>query len=149
MYNKNKLREELAELAHSQWSDWMEYLFSKGEMNEDGTWTMPEWAVLRWQEQLATEYKDLSEAEKDSDRTEANKFLEALDKHVPSVEGMCNKKARNLKNGKVYKLINTEGTNATNASNNEEMFSYIDEHGRLYHREIGEFARKFEEVEDA
>lgn len=71
-------REELAELAHSQWSGWMEYLFSKGVKNEDGTWTMPKWAVDRWELQMKTPYFELSHDEKESDRKEADKFIKAL-----------------------------------------------------------------------
>lgn len=72
------LREELAELCHEQWSNWMRYLFSKGTIHEDGTWTMPQWAVERWQHQMATDYEHLSEDEQNSDRVEANKFLEVV-----------------------------------------------------------------------
>ncbi len=73
------MREQLAQLAHSQWSGWMEYLFSKGTFNDDGTWTMPAWAVERWKRQMTTEYADLSEPEKESDRTEADKFLAVIE----------------------------------------------------------------------
>ena len=71
-------REILAELAHAQWSGWMEYLFSKGVVNEDGTWTMPLWAVERWQRQMKTSYNELSFDEKESDRKEADKFVAVL-----------------------------------------------------------------------
>ena len=74
----NSKREILAELAHAQWSGWMEYLFSKGVLNEDGTWTMPAWAVERWRRQMKTSYNELSFDEKESDRKEADKFLLAL-----------------------------------------------------------------------
>jgi hypothetical protein len=77
--DKNALREQFADLAHRQWSGWMEYLFEKSTKNEDGTVTIPKWAVDRWNRQIATEYKDLSEQEKDSDRAEADKFLTVLD----------------------------------------------------------------------
>lgn len=71
-------REMLAELAHAQWSGWMEYLFSKMIVNEDGTRTMPLWAVERWQRQMKTSYNELSFDEKESDRKEADKFLAVL-----------------------------------------------------------------------
>lgn len=74
-----ELREKLAQLAHSQWSGWMEYLFSKGTFNDDGTWTMPAWAVERWKRQMITPYADLPEPEQESDRKEADKFLEVID----------------------------------------------------------------------
>jgi len=74
----DELREAFASLAHEQWSGWMEYLFSKSTKNEDGTVTLPAWAVERWERQVATPYADLSEKEQDSDRTEADKFIEVL-----------------------------------------------------------------------
>lgn len=74
------LREELAELAHEQWSGWMKYMFEKGKWNTDGTWTMPKWAVERWTRQATTKYDDLSEKEKDSDRSEADKFIAVISK---------------------------------------------------------------------
>lgn len=71
-------REELASLCHTQWAEWMKYLFSKGSFQADGTWVMPKWAVERWQRQMNTSYLDLSESEKNSDRNEADKFLSVL-----------------------------------------------------------------------
>lgn len=72
------LSEKLAELAHSQWSGWMKYLFSKGTFNADGTWTMPAWAVERWKRQMETPFSELSESEQNSDRAEADKFLAVI-----------------------------------------------------------------------
>lgn len=71
-------REAVAELAHKQWAGWMKYLFSKGTFNEDGTWTMPEEFVRRWTRQAMTPYRKLSPEEQDSDRKEADKFLDLL-----------------------------------------------------------------------
>lgn len=74
--NERETRELLAEYAHdSAWSGWMRYMFSKGAMNHDGSWTMPAWAVERWTRQMNTRYADLSEGEKVSDRDEADKML--------------------------------------------------------------------------
>lgn len=76
------MREKLAALAHEQWSGWMEYLFSKGEFQEDGTWVMPKWAVERWSKQALTSYKALSEEEKNSDREEADRVLKLLNENT-------------------------------------------------------------------
>lgn len=74
------LRERLADLCHEQWSGWMRYLFSKGTFNKDGTWTMPAWAVERWQRQMNTPYSSLPELqERDSDRAEADRFLQLIE----------------------------------------------------------------------
>ena len=76
------MKEKLAKLAHSQWSGWMGYLFSKCieyEPNqvqaEKGALIIPKWAVDRWRRQAETDYTDLSKPEMDSDRAEADKFL--------------------------------------------------------------------------
>lgn len=73
--NVSGLTEELADLAHRQWARWMEYLFEKSTLNEDGTVTIPKWAVDRWKRQVNTEYKDLPEEEKESDRNEARRVI--------------------------------------------------------------------------
>lgn len=73
-----ELREKLADYAHSAWAGWMVYLFSKGTFNEDGTWTMPSWAVERWKRQMLAVYDDLPENEKPSDRAEADRMLDIV-----------------------------------------------------------------------
>jgi len=75
---KKSLRDNLAALAHAQWSGWMEYLFTKGETQPDGTFAIGKESVERWKRQMETPYADLSEREKDSDRKEADKMLDAF-----------------------------------------------------------------------
>ena len=48
-------------------------------MFEDGTWTMPAWAVKRWTRQMKTLYAQLSDTEQENDRQEADKFLKVFD----------------------------------------------------------------------
>lgn len=72
------LREKLAEYAHNSWSGWMKYLFSKSIKNEDGTVTIPSWAVERWTRQSNTTYNNLPENEKESDRQEADKITSVV-----------------------------------------------------------------------
>jgi len=76
---KDSIREQLAELAHDQWSGWMEYLFSKSTYNKDGTVTIPKWAVERWGAQMESSFSGLTEEERDSDRVEADKFLKVFE----------------------------------------------------------------------
>jgi len=75
---KNEIVELLADLSHRQWSEWMDYLFEKCSLNDDGTLTIPKYYVDRWQRQIYTDYKDLSETEKESDRIEARKVIATL-----------------------------------------------------------------------
>jgi hypothetical protein len=79
---RDALREQFAALAHEQWSGWMRYMWSKATPNEDGTLTLPAWAVERWARQMSTAYTELPETEKASDRAEADKVL-ALFSEVP------------------------------------------------------------------
>jgi len=76
---RKKLRESLAELCHEQWSGWMEYLFEKGEFQINGTWIMPGWAVKRWTRQSEEIYSNLSLKEKESDRSEADRFIKLFE----------------------------------------------------------------------
>ena len=82
----DKLREEFAKLAHEQWSGWMKYMFSKcsetcpedGKLFHEEVLVVPAWAVKRWTTQMNTPYEELSEAEQESDRVEADKFLSII-----------------------------------------------------------------------
>lgn len=69
------VRESLSEYAHQAWSGWMKYMFSKMTLNDDGTMTMPKWAVDRWKRQANAKYADIPESEKQSDRDEADRIL--------------------------------------------------------------------------
>ena len=92
----HNLKEALAKQAHDSWTGWMTYLFSKCErtfVDFDSAdevpeadrpfadsygvveyCTIPRALVERWQRQMATEYEELSEAEKASDREEGEKY---------------------------------------------------------------------------
>ncbi len=72
------LREFKAKIAHDIWSHWMKYMFSILTRNPDGSLTIPPDKVLQWRRQFSTEYDDLSEKEKDSDREIADNFLDGL-----------------------------------------------------------------------
>lgn len=74
----SELEEKLAALCHSQWSGWMEYLFGLCSPGADGSVVIPRDLVERWTRQLGTEYEDLPENEKESDRIEARRILDIL-----------------------------------------------------------------------
>lgn len=77
----DETREALAEYAHEAWSNWMAYMFSKGDY-DDGEWVMPVWAVERWQRQMNTPYAELPEEEKKSDRDNADRMLAIFNKEA-------------------------------------------------------------------
>ncbi len=72
-------REELAAYAHTAWSGWIRYMFSKAERTEDGRILIPKDSVARWDRQMVTDYADLPESEKESDRKEADAMLEIME----------------------------------------------------------------------
>lgn len=74
----NKVRESVSDCSHDIWSHWMEYLFTKCEVNPNGSYTIPKELVERWERQVKTKYKYLSEKEKDSDREQADKIIDVI-----------------------------------------------------------------------
>ena len=77
--------DKLADEEHEIWSHWMKYLFSVGKFNEDGTWTMPKWAVDRWLRQMNAKYADLTDKEKRSDQ----EVVLEHHKHLINDEEIC------------------------------------------------------------
>ena len=71
-------RERLACAVHDSWSHWMRHIFSKASRNADGSWTIPADSADRWQRQMETDYAELTESEKDSDRRQADKLLDVI-----------------------------------------------------------------------
>jgi len=72
------IREDVAEMQHEVWSRWMDYLFKVSLPNQDGTYTIPQDKVQRWQRQMETSYQKLTEPEKESDREVADIVLSAI-----------------------------------------------------------------------
>lgn len=79
------MRERLAALAHEQWRGWMEYLFQKSHEDMEGQVIIPAGFSARWKRQTATHYDNLPEAEKQSDRQEADRVLELIRNHYRSM----------------------------------------------------------------
>lgn len=91
-----ELREKLAALEHDRWSRWEKYratvaggMHSSGDETHEG----------RWLRQSTTPYADLTEAEKESDRAEADRTLTVLEAELADVKE---------KEEAVWKLLFTE-----------------------------------------
>lgn len=69
------LIETLSDIEHQRWSHWQSYLHSKCEKNDDGSLTIPKDLVEKWNKQIETDYYDLTEKEKESDREQVMKYL--------------------------------------------------------------------------
>lgn len=76
MSDKVKPNEELAAYAHEAWAGWMKYLFSLSTQLPDGSVIIPAEQVERWTRQMNTDYEDLPEDEKQSDRVEAARIMQ-------------------------------------------------------------------------
>ena len=80
------VREALAAYAHEAWSGWMRYLFKQCCASPTcGGVTIPQWAFEHWTRQANTDYADLPEGEKRSDRKEADRML-AIMRQPPTPE---------------------------------------------------------------
>jgi hypothetical protein len=71
----NGIVEKLASIEHARWAHWQQYLHDKGVRQPDGSLILPAELVRRWETQIATPYADLSEAEKQSDREQVQRYL--------------------------------------------------------------------------
>lgn len=74
----NELRERIADMQHRIWVHWMRYFYTQCKPNPDGTFTIPVEKIEHWRRQMSTEYCNLTEKEKDSDREQADKILKVL-----------------------------------------------------------------------
>ena len=72
------LEEELASLQHEIWAHWMRYLYRCSSLDSHGNLVIPKEKKERWARQMDTKYCDLSEEEKESDREQAWKVMNAL-----------------------------------------------------------------------
>lgn len=71
----SELREQLAAIEHERWADWQQWMHNQCILNDDGSLTIPEHLVRRWQVQIQTLYEHLSEEEKESDREQVDRYL--------------------------------------------------------------------------
>jgi len=69
--SKKELIEELSDLEHEQWISMTKYLLNNNTKDNH----------KRWEKQIKTDYKDLTEKEKDSDREWAEKVIKILKKY--------------------------------------------------------------------
>ena len=67
------LMETLADIEHQRWADWQAWCHKI--LRENCPSPELEKVLERWDKQIATPYKDLSEQEKQSDRDQVNRYL--------------------------------------------------------------------------
>ncbi len=72
------LVEDLAAVEHDRWAHWQRYVHDKGKLQSDGSLLLPSELVQRWQAQIETQYAELSEEEKESDREQVRRYLPVI-----------------------------------------------------------------------
>jgi len=55
--------EKLADIEHQRWASWQRYVHSKAVQVQSGVY-LPDSQIERWSEQIRTDYKNLSEEDK-------------------------------------------------------------------------------------
>lgn len=78
MIDINKIIETLADIEHQRWSNWQKYLHSKCKRDKNDNLIIPANYVKNLEKLIKTNYKDLTEKEKNSDREEVKVFLDIL-----------------------------------------------------------------------
>ena len=73
-----EIYEKLASIQHDIWAHWMRYLFSCCEKTKSGGYKIPEDKVKHWLRQMNFKYEQLTAREKDSDRSQVDKFIKYL-----------------------------------------------------------------------
>lgn len=72
------LVEELAALEHERWAHWQDYVHAQGQRRPDGSILLPANLVARWERQIKTSYKDLTNEERESDREQVRRYFPLL-----------------------------------------------------------------------
>jgi len=67
-----KLMEKLADIEHQRWADWQKWCHKV--LRENCSSDKLEKVLKRWDKQIKTNYKDLPEQEKDSDREQVLRY---------------------------------------------------------------------------
>lgn len=83
----DKLKEELAAIEHERWSDWQRYCHSKMTNLSCSPlyMSLPMKDYDHWRRQIATPYAELTEAEKQSDRNQVDRYWHLIDRYAQAV----------------------------------------------------------------
>jgi hypothetical protein len=79
-----EMLEQLAAIEHERWSHWQRYLHSQCIPGADGSLVIPARLVSRWAAQMSTDYADLTDAEKESDREQVRRYLSVINSALRS-----------------------------------------------------------------
>jgi len=85
---KKEVFEKLADIEHQRWADWQKYMHSKMLPSaKGGIYEIGEDFITRWEKQIKTSYKDLTEKEKDSDREQVMRYFPIIQSLLKEKDG--------------------------------------------------------------
>ena len=76
------LVEQLAAIEHARWSHWQRHMHGTATKQLNGSMVIPAELVVRWEKQMLTDYTDLSDGEKQSDRDQVERYLPLIVKEL-------------------------------------------------------------------
>ena len=87
---KEELIEKLADKEHQRWSSWQKYLHSKcgrflmisNNEKQYKNLLVPIDLFEQWKRQINTDYKDLSEEDKQKDRDQVMKYFNLIEEYI-------------------------------------------------------------------
>lgn len=117
--------EKLADIEHQRWSDWMEYMFDCAIKSGDDnigirTLGFPTKQFENWERQIETDYKDLTEKEKQSDRDQVMRYF-------PIIQSLLSQKDKEWREKieKEIERLGIEAEKADTAIGNENLNEFF------------------------
>jgi hypothetical protein len=71
---EKEIIEKLADIEHQRWADWQRWVHINLKETPAGLF-LPRESVNNWDKQIQTDYKDLSEFDKEKDREQVRRYL--------------------------------------------------------------------------
>ena len=84
---QTELYEKLSEIEHERWSDWQKYIMTNvfnvvSKEHDIITLSMPTKQWEGWERLIDIPYKKLTEAEKNSDREQVDRYWQFIEYHI-------------------------------------------------------------------
>ncbi len=79
--------EKAADIEHARWSHWQSWVHQNCIKGTNGSLIITPKNVERWEKQINTQYKNLSEMEKEADRAEVRSYIPLIKELLVSQRG--------------------------------------------------------------
>ena len=78
----DKIVDQMANKVFNVWTRWLRFIFANGKFNKDGSFTISESLTERWTGMMNTNYSQLTDKQKLSNRIIANYYIEVFRKII-------------------------------------------------------------------